>query len=117
MKALIRDIYSSDVDVESYRSADRYDDGQWIRLLIGPDGEPGEESFDVLVCTPRWLARRLNQGGFQFVRHTLLMEAFDLSTAIDLLRHEVASVTGSTWAELLLDLVQIGRWEFQNYRR
>lgn len=69
MKAIIRDIYSSDLDVGTYRPVDPFDDGQWIRLLIGPDGGLGEESFDVLVCTTRWIARKIDRDGTQLVRH------------------------------------------------
>lgn len=117
MKAIVKEVYSSDLDVETYRPADPFDDGQWIRLLIGPDDGPGEESFDVLVCTPRWLAREIEREGMQLVRHALVMEEFDLSRAIERLRHEVGLASGSTWQHLLLGLVQIGHWEFDGYRK
>lgn len=116
MKAIIRSIYSTDLDIEDYRPADPFDDGQWIRLLIGPEGSDGEESFDVLVCTPRWLVREISRDKVQLVRHTLLMEKFDLARAVERLRHEVETASAESWQKLLLSLVQIGRWEFDNYR-
>ncbi|WP_315074031.1 Imm8 family immunity protein [uncultured Microbacterium sp.] len=79
MKAIIKGIYSSDLDVETYLPVDPFDDGQWIRLLIGPDGGVGEESFDVLVCTTRWLAREIDCDGTQLVRHALVMERSESS--------------------------------------
>lgn len=115
MKATIKSIYSTDVDVDTYRPVDPLDDGQWVRLLIGPDDGLGEESFDVLVCTPRWLAREIERDGMQVVRHTLVMERFDLGRAVERLRHEVTRAPGATWQQLLLSLVQIGRWEFDGY--
>ncbi|MFK0239390.1 Imm8 family immunity protein [Microbacterium sp. NPDC090281] len=116
MKAIIKSIYSFDLDVETYFPVHPFDDGQWIRLLIGPDGGVGEESFDVLVCTTRWLARKIDRDGTQLVRHALVMEKFDLSRAIEKLHHEVGLASGTTWQQLLLSLVQIGRWEFDGYR-
>lgn len=116
MKAIIKSFYSSDLDVESYRPRDPLDEGQWIRLLIGPEDGPGEESFDVLVCTTRWLARDIHRDHVQMLRHTLVMEVFDLELAMRRLRREVGLATGATWQQLLLSLVQIGRWEFDNYR-
>ncbi|MGH3690829.1 MAG: Imm8 family immunity protein, partial [Microbacterium sp.] len=112
MKAIIKSRYSSDLDVETYRPVDPFDDGQWIRLLVGPEGGLGEESFDVLVCTTHWLAREIGRDGMQLVRHTPVMEKFDLSRAIERLHHGVGLASGATWQELLLSLVQIGRWEF-----
>lgn len=115
MNASIRSVYSSDLDVETYLPADPLDDGQWIRLLIGLKDGPGEESFDVLVCTPRWLAREIERDGMQLVRHALVMDRFDLRRAIERLHHEVGVASGSTWQQVLLSLVQIGRWEFADY--
>lgn len=43
------------------------------------------------------------------------MEKFDLSRAIEKLHHEVGLASGATWQQLLLSLVQIGRWEFDGY--
>lgn len=46
---------SVDVDVETYVPKDPANDAVWLRLMVGPLDGPGEESFDVLVRTPRWL--------------------------------------------------------------
>lgn len=116
MKAVVKGIYSTDLDLATYRPIDPFDDGQWVRLMIGPEGNDGEESFDVLVCTPRWLVREISRDKMQLVRHTLLMEKFDLARALERLHHEVESASGESWQKLLLSLVQIGRWEFDNYR-
>ncbi|WP_254409356.1 Imm8 family immunity protein [Streptomyces sp. AC495_CC817] len=116
MNAIIRSVYSTDVDVEIYEPDDPRDDGQWIRLLIGPKEGEGEESFDVLVCTPAWLARQIEGDQPTLIRHTVLMTSLDLRAAILLLEREVARVSGATWNDLLLGLVQIGFWEFQDYR-
>lgn len=68
MKAIIKCVYSADLDIETCLPADRFDDGQWIRLLIGRDGGVGEGSFDVLVCAKRWLARKSDRDGMQLGR-------------------------------------------------
>jgi hypothetical protein len=116
MRAVIRSIESSDVDVDTYRPRDPLDDGRWIRLIVGPDDGPGDESFDVLVCTPRWLTREVERDGSRIVRHTLLMPVFDLREAMRHLRTEVSRLAGRDWQELARGLAQVGHWEFQDYR-
>ncbi|WZO43478.1 immunity 8 family protein [Microbacterium sp. LWO13-1.2] len=95
---------------------DPSDDGQWIRLLIGPDIGPGEESFDILVCTPRWLARRVEESGPILGRHMLVMSSLNLSEAVRVLRTAAESVSGEMWRDVVFELAQIGFWEFQDYR-
>jgi hypothetical protein len=48
------------------------------RLMIGPADGPGEESFDVTICTPEWLSVAA-RGGFYDARHHVVVdfEAFD----------------------------------------
>jgi hypothetical protein len=33
-----------------------------VQLLVGPADGPGEESFDLTVCSPEWLAGRCRSG-------------------------------------------------------
>ena len=116
MRAVVRDAFNTDFDFESYNSVDPNDDGQWIRLLIGPDSGPGEESFDTLVCTPRWLARRVEKSGPILGRHMLVMSPLNLSSAVQTLRAKAESVSGESWRDIVFELAQIGWWEFQDYR-
>ena len=69
MKASVRTFHSPDVDLVTHRPGDPGDVGVLIQILAGPSGGPGEESFDVLVCTPRWLDRRLRDVGPIVGRH------------------------------------------------
>jgi hypothetical protein len=42
------------------------------RMIVGPPGTPGEESFDVTVCSPEWLAEASRRvGGIYNPRHAL----------------------------------------------
>lgn len=41
-----------------------------VRMIVGPSDSPGEESFDVTVCTPEWLAEACRKaGGIYNARH------------------------------------------------
>jgi hypothetical protein len=60
MEAALKRLYSSDItDVENYQPKEQDNFGFVLRALVRPTGQPVEESFDITVCTPRWLAKRL----------------------------------------------------------
>lgn len=120
MKATVRQFHSPDADLDSYVSTDPADDALFIQMLVGPadgDGDgDGEESFDLIVCTPRWLAREASAHGPIVGRHHLVVDSLDIPIALEFLRTRVADATAPTWHELALQLGRIGKWEFEDYR-
>lgn len=115
MKAVVRSVYSADVDVSAYVAEDPDNDGVWIRLLVGPADGAGEESFDVLVCTPLWLRGVIAKDGPQIGRHHLLVHPFDLAQAQEFLRVQFESVEAPDWPTLGEKLARLGYWEFEDY--
>ena len=89
-----------------------------VRLILGPAEGPGEESFDLTVCSPEWLAARARQEGFIDGRHHVIVDAatFDQADLQRWLDQRVSSVEASTWPEVGLKLARIGHWEFEDYR-
>ncbi|WP_427887941.1 Imm8 family immunity protein [Kribbella sp. GL6] len=116
MKAAVRLVYSADVEVQTYVSPDPDDDGVWVRFIVGPEGGPGEESFDVLVCTPLWLRRVVRAEGPQVGRHHLIVDPFDLRLAIGFLLRRFEELEAPTYDELAEKLARLGLWEFEDYR-
>ena len=101
---------------ETYLSPDPHDDSFWLRMLVGPANEPGEESFDVLVCTPSWLARIVSEEGPQIGRHRLILEHLDLRMAEAFLRRQVERLEAPAWEDLAVKISRLGYWEFEDYR-
>ncbi|WP_205857175.1 immunity 8 family protein [Phytoactinopolyspora endophytica] len=116
MRAAIRSFYSADVDIDAYVPEDPENDGVWLRLLVGPADGPGEESFDVLVCTPLWLRKAVSREGPRIGRHHLIVDPFDLSEAKEFLARQVASVEAPDWPTLGDKLARLGYWEFEDYQ-
>lgn len=100
----------------SYVSPDLLDDSFWLRMLVGLSDGPGEESFDVLVCTPAWLARTVAADGPQVGRHRLIVEMLDLGRAEIFLRRQIERLEAPTWGELADKIGRLGYWEFEDYR-
>lgn len=55
MKAILQNIYSTDLDVPltDYQPVHSDNFGFLARLIVGEEKLGGEESFDVMICTPQ----------------------------------------------------------------
>lgn len=116
MKAAVKRFHSPDADLESYTPTDAGDVGVLVQIMAGPADRPGEESFDVVVCTPRWLAGRADADGPIIGRHHLVVEAWDWPRIRAFLTDEVETHEAPTWQELAGLIGRVGRWEFEDYR-
>ncbi len=88
-----------------------------VRLLVGPVDGPGEESFDLMVCSPEWLARRSRSQGIVPGLHHLIInqDGFDDGVLRLWLATTVTAIEEPTWAEFATKLSRIGHWEFDGY--
>ncbi|NKY87649.1 Imm8 family immunity protein [Nocardia veterana] len=111
MKAELKGMHSPDVDLTD-ESADIPTDSLLVQLMIGPANAPGEESFDVVVCTPDHLART----GTTPTRHTMVLDRIEIATIRRYVENALRDLTRPTWHELATEISRIGRWEFDDYR-
>ena len=115
MRAVVRSVY---FDPDPRRlPADPSEFLLLARLSVGPSDGPGEESFDVEVCTPEWLARRCAVEGYVDGRHTVVttLDAFTEDGLRSFLTRRVENLTGETWRELAGMVARVGLWEFEDY--
>ncbi len=86
-----------------------------VRVMVGPRGGEGEESFDINVCTPQWLAERIEREGFAFGTHRLFVPNYDPVQIKKLINKFIERYSGKTWREVAVKISRIGRWEFEDY--
>lgn len=89
------------------------------RLIIGPADAPGEESFDVTVCTPEWLAIASRRaGGIYDARHHVVvnLDEFNQRALRDWLASRVHEAEAANWSERGQRLGRLGHWEFEDYQ-
>jgi hypothetical protein len=116
MKPQLKRVHSPDVnDVASYVPPDPGRFGVLVQLMIGPEGHEGEESFDVVLCTPRWLAEKLEQTEVLDLRHHLLMASWTWASALDYFERFLAEIDAPSWPEVAAIVGRLGRWEFEDY--
>jgi hypothetical protein len=75
----------------------------------------GEESFDIVVCTSRWLGRQVEIKRIVEGRHHLFVRKFDLVQLHAFLHGYGVRCVGTTWSEVAERLARLGRWEFEDY--
>lgn len=116
MRAQIRELFSLEVDqLDRYVPADTLDFSVSIRLVAGPAGEDGAESFDFIVCSPARLASQIRDGSAFLVRHVVLVERFDFSVVRKFVERFVHSCDGADWLTIAAKLSRLGQWEFEDY--
>ena len=89
------------------------------RLMVGPVDGQGEESFDITVCTPEWLAEACRKvGGIYDARHHIVVnhDDFDKRALHAWLAARVQEVEADTWRGVGERLSRLGYWEFEDYR-
>jgi hypothetical protein len=68
------------------------------RMIVGPADGPGEESFDITICTPEWLARVARDTFYDALHHVVVnLEVFDRTALQSWLTKTVESVHADTW--------------------
>ena len=117
MRAEIKRLFSSDVeDLEHFVPPDPTTFSVVIRLMAGPQGGDGEESFDFVVCSPSWLETTVNGDEPLLLRHKLLMRSFDFAMLRKFVERFVRGCEADSWDELADKLSRLGHWEFEDYR-
>jgi Immunity protein 8 len=87
-----------------------------LQAMLGPEGSEGEESIDILVCTPGWLASEVERVGLVDGRHHLVVSQFDLAQIRSFLVAYAKSYASKTWPEAATKLSRLGKWELEDYR-
>jgi len=117
MEAALKGLFSSDIpDIEKYRPAQEDNFGFVLRALVGPMGQPGEESFDITVCTPKWLEEQYRGSETVLGLHKLIVFRYDYSELRRFIEKYLRRCSGDSWPEMARRVALLGQWEFENYR-
>ena len=117
MRAELRRLHSPDVhDLESYCPEEPDNFGFLLQAMIGPAGGQGEESFDIVVCTPQWLKRNHDEREIVLGRDHLIVFRYDYKRLENFITGFVTGCDGRSWGDLAQQLSRLGKWEFEDYR-
>jgi hypothetical protein len=117
MQAELRRLHSPDApNLDAFMPPDPEHFGILVQAMIGPKAGPGEESFDFMICSPRWLEEKAEERGFVIGRHHLVINRFDIELVRELIRDLCARAAGPDWASVARYIARFGKWEFEDYR-
>lgn len=117
MKAEVKRFHSPDVfDLSKFKPVDEKNFGFLLQVMIGIEGEEGEESFDIYVCTPQRLERQYGKSDVVFGEHLLIVQEYDFPRIQRRILEYVDKIEGETWDEIGALIDRIGKWEFRDYR-
>lgn len=117
MQAVLKGLHSTDIaDVESYQPEREDNFGFALRAMVGMTGETGEESFDITVCTPKWLLERHGDSEILLGLHKLIVFKYEYAAIRKFIEKYLMRCSGDTWGEVAQKVSLLGQWEFEGYR-
>jgi hypothetical protein len=117
IQPVLKRLHSPDVfDLASFSPADPTCFSFLLQAMFGLAGSEGEESFDIIVCTPLWLSVEVKRKGIVDGRHHLIVSKFDLEQMSSFLTEFAKTCGGNTWQEAAAKLARLGHWEFEDYK-
>ena len=89
-----------------------------VQLLAGPADGPGEEGFELTVCSPEWLAERCRSGEPVNSLHHIIVGwgTYDERVLRGWLEARIHAVQAATWDGIARQLCFLGAWELESYR-
>lgn len=86
-----------------------------ILVLIGPEGEKGEEIFQFQVCSPEWLAHELESYPAVWGTRLLIMAQYNPEAIEAHVRKRLRHAVGKDWISVAQKIGQWANWEFEDY--
>lgn len=116
MNAELKRLHSPDIyDLESFKPENPEVFGFLLQAMIGPEGKDGEESFDIEVCTPRWLEETYGIDAAIIGRHHLIVREYNYEKIVSTIKSFLRHCSGDSWSEVAEKVSRLGRWEFEDY--
>jgi hypothetical protein len=116
MRASVQSITSPDVDLDSFAPGSNDPIYTLVEMDIGSDEGEGADIFELVVCNPAGLQKRVSDAGPMFGHHHLVVAKWDWPQIRNLIVSTIEGEQAPTWDGLAARIGRIARWEFEDYR-
>ncbi|HID70146.1 MAG TPA: hypothetical protein EYP35_06735 [Desulfobacterales bacterium] len=116
MDAKLKRLHSPDIhDLMNYKPEDPEKFCFLLQAMVGPEGEDGEESFDIEICTPKWLEDSYDEDDIIIGRHYIIVQKFNYKKLVHTINRFLQNCSGVSWNEVANKVARLGKWEFEDY--
>ena len=116
MQPKLKLIHSPDIDnLEKFNPDDPEKFSLLLQLFIIVEDNDSGESFDVTVCTPKWLTEHYNQDDIIVGAHHLIVFEYNYPNIVRRINKYLMHCSGNTWREVAEKVGRLGKWEFEDY--
>lgn len=116
MEAELKYLHSPDVyDLKAYEPTNSKEFSIFIQIMIGIKGEEGEESFNIILCTPEWIKVNYGPEDILIGRHHIIVQEYNYERLEKMIKEYIAKSSADTWGEIAEKLARLGHWEFEDY--
>jgi hypothetical protein len=116
MRAAVRHFISPDVDLENFHPDDPENFSFLLQAIVGPVDSEGDESLQMIVCTPAYLRSRLDTETVIFGRPYVIVGSPGLSRILGSIKASIERIDGRDWGEVAKKLARLGIWEFEDFQ-
>lgn len=116
MNAKLKRLHSPEIyNLESYQPECSESFSFLLQAMVGPEDEDGEESFDIEVCTPKWIEKNLGLGAVLVGQHYLIVRDYNYQKIVNSIEKFLQGCSGKDWSEVSRKVSRLGLWEFEGY--
>ena len=108
----LKTMFSSDLDLRTWRPEDPQCFSFWLQLDIGQEGGPGADIFQAVVVTPEALKRDESIGPARH-RVPIVLVSYDYDHLKDAVESTIATCNRLTWDESVDALRERFMWEYE----
>ncbi len=116
MKAKLKHLHAPGCDLSSYCPAEVDNFYLFLQAIVGPSGMDGEESFDIEVCSPKWIIENTAPTEVTVGHGKLILREYDINCIVTSIESYCAGLEADNWNQLAQKLRLLGHWEFEDYR-
>lgn len=119
MKCKLISLYSPDaenVDLSAWIPEVEDCFGILVQMFVGADTLGNEESFDFILCTPKWLADKYKDREITVLRHHIMVHRYDYDVLYSRLTKLISTIDATSWNDVADKIGRVAHWEFEDYR-